>query len=103
MNRKSLGALVALNAVLLMALVIVSLTPARTHAQLGGAAGNYVMLAGEVTGQKTMNAIYITELTSARMVVVMYNGGNEKLEVIAGRDLKADVKTGVGGGKRGGR
>lgn len=94
MNRKSLGALVALNAVLLMALIIVSLTPARTHAQLGGAGGQYVMLAGEAVGQRNMNAIYITELTSARMVVVMFNGGNEKLEVIAGRDLKTDVKTG---------
>ena len=94
MNRKSLGALVALNAVLLMALIIVSLTPSRTQAQLGGAGGNYVMLAGESVGQKNMNAIYITELTTAKMVVVMFNGGNEKLEVIAGRDLKTDVTQG---------
>jgi hypothetical protein len=103
MNRKSLGALVALNVVLLMALVVVSLTPSRTQAQLGGAAGQYVMLAGEAVGQRNMNAIYITELTSARMVVVMFNGGNEKLDVIAGRDLKMDVKSGKPAGRgRGG-
>lgn len=103
MNRNSLGALVALNVVLLMALVVVSLTPSRAQAQLGGAAGNYVMLAGEVTGQRNMNAVYITELTTARMVVVMFNGGNEKLEVISARDLKADVKAGVGTGRGRGR
>ncbi len=94
MNRKSLGALVALNVVLLMALIVVSLTPSRSYAQLGGAAGQYVMIAGQAVGQNNMNAIYITELSSARMVVVMFNGGNEKLDVIAGRELKADVKSG---------
>lgn len=99
MNRNSLGALVALNVVLLMALIIVSLTPATTHAQLGGAGGQYVMLAGEVTGQKNMNAIYITELSSAKMIVVMFNGGNEKLDVIAGRDLKQDVMAKPGKGR----
>jgi hypothetical protein len=97
MNRNSLGALVALNVVLLMALIIVSLTPSRTQAQLGGAGGNYVMLAGEVTGQKNMNAIYITELTSAKMIVVMFNGGNEKFEAIAARELKQDVNAKVKG------
>ena len=92
MNRQSLGALVALNIVLLLALVVVSLTPAKVNAQpFGGGAAQYVMLAGEVTGQKNMNAIYITELVSARMIVVMFNGGNKDFKAIAARELKTDV------------
>ena len=93
MNRKSLGALVALNAVLLIALIMVAMLPARpAQAQFGGNA--FVMIAGEVTGQARFNCVYITELQSAKMVAVMFNSANDKLEVIAGRELKKDVEAG---------
>lgn len=92
MNRQSLKALVALNIVLLAALVVVSLVPQQSHAQLGGGAANYVMVAGEITGKPNQNCIYITELNSARMVAVMFLGGNNKLEIVAGRKLKSDVE-----------
>ncbi|MEX2214082.1 MAG: hypothetical protein WD768_08145 [Phycisphaeraceae bacterium] len=91
MNRKSLGALVALNGVLLIALIMVAMLPARpAQAQFGGVA--FVMIAGEVTGQARFNCVYITELSSARMVAIMFNSANDKLEKLAGRELKNDVK-----------
>jgi hypothetical protein len=50
------------------------------------------MVAGEITGKPSQNCIYITELNSARMVAMLFNGGNNRLEIVAGRELKNDVK-----------
>lgn len=90
MNKRSLGALVALNVCLLVALVMVSLTPEKAEAQIGGS--SYIMIAGQVVGRQNENAVYIIETSTARMVSILFNGGNKKLEVIAGRELRDDFR-----------
>lgn len=94
MNRKALPALVALNVVLLMSLLVVSLTPSPAKAQFGRA--RYVMISGQAQGQNQRNAVYIIEVNQAKMVAMMFNGGNNKLEIIAGRKLADDMKAQVG-------
>ena len=49
MNKQSLGALVALNIVLLVALVMVSVAPEPAYGQLRRA--EYIMVSGNVTGR----------------------------------------------------
>ena len=95
MNKRSLGALVALNVFLLVALVMVSLTPERAQAQPFGRA-SYIMIAGQAIGQNQRNAVYIIETRTAKMVAVMWNGGNKRLDIIAGRPLAQDFKGGAG-------
>ncbi len=97
MNKRSLRALVALNVCLLVALVMVTLTPEKAEAQIGGA--QYIMIAGQVVGQTNQNAVYIIDASrDAKMVALLFNGGNKRLEIIAGRKLMDDFR-GVGAGR----
>lgn len=96
MNKRSLRALIALNVCLLVALVMVTLTPEKAEAQIGGA--QYIMIAGQAIGQTNQNAVYIIDAGTAKMVALMFNGGNKRLDVIAGRKLADDFK-GVGAGR----
>lgn len=98
MNRKALPVLVALNVVLLVSLLVVTLTPAPAHAQFGRA--RYVMISGQAQGQNQRNAVYIIEVNQAKMVAMMFNGGNNRLDIIAGRPLANDMKAAVGRGGR---
>lgn len=100
MNRQSLGALVALNVVLLIALVLAALAPVRP-AQAQFNQQGYIMLAGEAKsvplGRKV---IYITEISSARMVACVYDSQKEEFDWLAGRELTQDLKAVAGkGGK----
>jgi hypothetical protein len=102
MNRKSLPALVALNVVLLIAVVLITLTPQPVQAQFGRS--SFLMISGEVVGQRQRNVVYIIDTSTAKMITVMFNSANDKLEIIAGRDLAQDFKGPLqNGGKRGGR
>lgn len=101
MNRKSLPALVALNVVLLIALVLVTLMPAPAAAQLGGTRAAYVMIAGAAKAETQRNVVYLIELNSSRMIALTFNSANDRLEVIAARTLTDDVNADLGG--RGGR
>lgn len=92
MNKRSLGVLIALNLALVVALAVVNLTPAPAHGQGFGAAGDYVMLAGQVKGRSAQSGIYIIELQTARMVAVMFNSNSDELETIAGRNLLHDTQ-----------
>jgi hypothetical protein len=79
MNKRSLGALIALNIALLAALVVVSLSN-RTYAQ-GGVnpnPGEYQMIAGNVTGRNNVNLIYIFEAHSTAMVTFFYNSADDR-------------------------
>jgi len=98
MNKRSLGALVVLNLVLVIALAVVSLSPQPAEAQFGGGS-NYIMIAGEITGRTNQNAVYIVETQSARMISVLFNSSNKTFQVIAGCDLAADARA-AGGGPR---
>ena len=97
MTRKSLGALIVLNLVLLLGLAAVTVPTPQAEAQVRRGSA-YIMIAGQVTGRDSQNAVYITELNSGKMAAMFFNGANEKVEWIAGRDLTKD--TGRGGSGR---
>ncbi len=97
MNRRSLGALIALNLVLVIALAMVSLTAQPAAAQFGGGS-DYIMISGQVTGRQSQNVVYVVETNSARMIALFFNSANNQLSVIAGRDLGRDSRA-TGGGR----
>lgn len=94
MVNRSLGALIALNVVLVVALAVVHLTSPPVNAQAFGGAGDYAMLAGSVKGRTQQDIVYIVELTTARMVAVMFNSNTNELEVLAARDVTRDTQAG---------
>lgn len=100
MNKRSLGALIALNLVLLVALVVVGLTPQPAAAQFA-ARGDYMMIAGAVAGREAQASVYIIERNTQRMLALMFRSSDNQFEVIAGRDVAGDVLG--GGGSGGGR
>jgi len=91
MNRSSLGALLALNVVLVVVLALLTFAPAPAGAQgLGGIKGSdYVMVGGKVQG-KTANVVYITDLNNAKMIAVYYDINRKSLTTIALRDIARD-------------
>ena len=80
MNRRTLRALLALNVVLLVALVLVGLTPAPAQGQFSRP--EYVMVSGRVVGRNQQAAVYILDLANARIAAVMYNSSNDRFEEI---------------------
>jgi hypothetical protein len=91
MNKRSLAGLILINAVLLASLVVASFSPAPAQAQLGGSGGEYLMISGAVTGRTAQAAVYIIELRSGRVAAIMFNGDNNEIEVIAGRNVSNDA------------
>ena len=81
MNRKSLRALVVLNVVLLVALVVVGLTPQPAQGQFARA--EYIMVSGRVTGRAQQAAVYLINLQTAQIAAIMFNSANNQLEAIA--------------------
>lgn len=94
MNKRSLGMLIGLNLVLLAAVTLSVFINQPASAQFG-LPGDYVMVAGDVTGRKQA-AVYILDLKSERMAAVMFDSRNQRLEVIAGRELSNDMRAGPG-------
>jgi hypothetical protein len=82
MNRKTLRALLALNVVLLVALVLVGLTPTPAQGQGQFGRSQYSMVAGLTAGRKQQAVIYIFDLANARIAAVMYNSANDTYEKI---------------------
>lgn len=91
MNKRSLGVLVALNALLLIGLAVVSLTSQPAVAQFG-MRGDYAMIAGQATGRDDQAAVYILELKSQKMIALMFDSRNKKLQTIAGRVVGNDMR-----------
>ncbi len=91
MNKQSLGALVVLNVVLLTVLAVVSLTSETAEAQTRGR-GEYVMIAGEAFQGQSRNAVYILEMKSFKLAVVMFDGRNKKFDALVGRQLLPDFE-----------
>ncbi|MCC6682109.1 MAG: hypothetical protein IT445_14500 [Phycisphaeraceae bacterium] len=98
MNRRSLAALILLNSVLLAALVVGSFS-SPVQAQFG-AAGNYMMIAGQVRGRTNQNAIYIIDQQTSQMVSMMFNSANNEFEYFAARRISDDARSGAGVGGR---
>ena len=94
MNRTSLAGLIVLNLALLLVLGILCLTPQSAQAQgLGAGRGDYVMIAGQIPG-KTTGAVYVVDITSARMIAVTYVD-RQGLVTISSRDINEDLRGGV--------
>jgi len=92
MNKRSLAGLILINAVLLASLVVTAFSPAPAQAQFGGAGGQYLMIAGDVTGRSQQAAVYIIDMQSGKVVAVFFNGSNNSLEFVAGRDVRKDAE-----------
>lgn len=94
MKKDPLGALIALNAILLLALLLILVLPAPpAEAQRRGRGrGDYTMVAGEVTGRSDQSAIYLLELNSNRMLALVYDSRGNRLQILAGRSLVADLE-----------
>ena len=86
MDRRTLRALVALNVVLLVALVLIGLTPAPAQGQYSRA--EYIMVSGMTVGRKQQSAVYILDLTTAQVAAVMYNSSNDTFEEIDRMSLR---------------
>ena len=90
MNKRSLGGLIALNVVLLVALVLVSITPEPAYAQL--ARPEYVMVNGAIRGRGQSTGVYIIELSTSRMVCLFYSSADNRIDIAAGRDMTRDMQ-----------
>jgi len=97
MTRRSLSMLVVLNAVLLAALSVTSLTPP-AQAQLGGG-NNFTMISGTATGRTSQDAVYVIDLNSSRMVALMFNSANGQIDILDGRVVSEDANATAGGGR----
>lgn len=92
MDKRSLGALVALNLVLLGAVMATMLMPEPAQGQLGALNKvQYLMVAGDVTGRRQQAAVYIIETNTAKMVALFFNSGTNNIEVVGGREIGPDV------------
>ncbi|MBI1370150.1 MAG: hypothetical protein GC162_16035 [Planctomycetes bacterium] len=96
MNRRSLGGLIVLNLVLLLALGLVSFNPPAAQAQLGGnRAGDYVMVSGYTPGHET-STVYITDMNNGLMMAVNYDVNRKAIVPTAARNIGSDFAP-VGG------
>ena len=89
MNRRSLASLILLNAVLLAALVVSSLTPP-AEAQFGAGA-SYMMIAGQTRGRSNQDVVYVVDMQSSQMVAMMFNSSNNRFEYFATRRIADDA------------
>lgn len=93
MNRKSVSALVVLNAVLLVALFVIGLSPAPATAQGLGGGPEFLMIAGKSQIRDNVSTIYLMELRSAQMLAVQFDTRNDSLEVVGARNLGPDFSS----------
>lgn len=92
MNKKNLAGLVVLNAVLLVTLGVLCLTPRPASAQLGGIqGGDYIMIAGKPPG-KTEGTLYVVDLNTAKMLAITYDQSKKGLFSLAKRDITEDFR-----------
>jgi hypothetical protein len=91
MNKQALAVLVLVNVMLLALLSLVVLTPEPAQAQrLGGAGGEYAMVAGDVNGRQ-QDAVYIVNLRTSAVAALMFNSGTGEFEPIARRLISDDI------------
>jgi hypothetical protein len=99
-RRRLVGVLVALNAALLCAVLVVVLMPA---AQAIGAGqnrprGQYTLLGGRVAGSPA-SAMYVVDAVNQELVVLRWSNAAGRLEGIAYRNIGTDAAP-AGGGAR---
>jgi len=92
MMRRAPRSLIALNAALLIALVVVLLLPqSEATGQARRGRGNYTMISGAVMGRKTQAGIYIVETKSFQMAAILYDSRNSRFQVMANRNMFQDL------------
>ena len=98
MKKKQFRALIALNAVLLLALAAVSLAPT-VSAQAGSRArGQYGMISGEVQGAEVA-AIYIVDASNQEMISLYWDRNRRGFAALGYRNLAEDAVVATGGGR----
>jgi hypothetical protein len=93
MKKRSIAALLTLNALLLVAIIAVALRPTPTQAQrMGARAGNYLMVAGENRGTSQFDVVYILDVDTGRLLNLYYDSSAERLVVLGGREIGRDIR-----------
>ena len=92
MNKRSLGALVALNLALLGSVVALALTPPQAAQAQVLQPRQYMMVAGRTRQRDNQDIVYIIELNSARIAALIYNGNNDQWEVPAVVEAAPDLQ-----------
>lgn len=89
--------LIAINLVLLAALMIVTWAPvSQAESTDGQTAGDFIMVAGRVNGW-TPNGIYVLDQRSGVLMALRYELGGKKLKGVSLRNINDDAKrTGPG-------
>lgn len=93
MERSRFRSLVALNAVLLAALAVVTLAPTAQGQNAGRARSQYTMVSGQIQGGSAF-AVYIYDAGNEEMVAVSYDISRRSLVPIGFRDVAADAGRG---------
>ena len=91
MNRRSLGALLVINAALIVGLVVVPGAPQPADGQALGTPRDYKMIAGVAQGRDRTDAIFIIEQTTTRAAGLFYDSGGNNWEVMQGSVIAEDI------------
>ena len=91
MNKRSLGALIALNVALLAAVLAVTVMPQPAAAQLKGR-DRYAMVSGKSIGRSSQDVVYVMNLTNGQVIAFLYESVNKRVTVVGGMDFSADLE-----------
>ena len=87
----ALASLVALNAMLLAAIVMATVPERTAQAQVGGGlAGQYLVVAGEIQDQ--FDAVYMIDVRARALHAFTFDRGTKQLELGDSRDLERDFR-----------
>ena len=100
MNKRSLGALIALNLSLLAGLAVTGLAPQPAEAQVLGSK-HYVMVAGDLVGRNDQSVVYVIEIETSRMIAVLVDTRTNELQLLGRRNLQPDFNARGGPGGNG--
>ena len=96
MNRRSLAALILVNAVLLAALVTSLASPQAAQAQFGGGS-QYLMISGASQVRNDQAVVYVVDTRSGAIVSLIYSSANNRIEPLGGRLISQDTQQSGGG------
>lgn len=91
-------ALVALNAVLLLVLGVVTLSPSAAAQQAQRPRGEYILLGGQMTGSPT-SAVHVIDTSNQEMITLRWSQSGKTFEGLGYRNLRLDAQVGQGGGR----
>ena len=94
-RRPRWAGLIALNAVLLAVLALVTLAPSAV-AQVARTRGEYLMVGGRVNGVDG-SAVFIIDTRNQEMIAVAYNNSSSNVDGIGYRNLATDARARTGG------